>query len=164
MMGRRTWGMAAGLLALLAGCGGEASGPVFRAAPPEWPAGVAGKATASAGVLSGDVYMATSTEIDASSGLPLAYGPLPDGNAVISVRQAGSRNSWQGVIASGSYRLAGLPLGVRLEVTASKFGLQPRSRSVTIAPHGQGRLSFAYFGGSEDSYLTPQPPVQAPSN
>lgn len=154
------WGMTAGLMALVAGCGGEEPAPVFRAAPPEWPAYVSDKATASGGVLSGEVFMATVAEIDSRTGLPFGYAPLPDGNAEVKVRQVGTRNAWQGVIANGSYRLSGLPLAVKLEVTASKFGMQPRTRTVTLAAHGQGRLSFAYFGGPEDAYLVPQPSMR----
>lgn len=155
----RSWKrvVVASLLGLLAGCGGEGPGPTFRTSPPEWPAGVSTKATASAGVLAGEVYQATDAALDSRTGLPFGYAPLAEGNAQVTIRQVGSRNSWQAAIASGSYRVAGLPLGVKLEVTANQFGRQPRTRSITLAPHGQGRLSFAYFGGSEDSYLLPQP-------
>lgn len=160
-MARWKQGIAAALWLALGGCAHEPATPVFRAGPPDWPTGVSGGASVSVGVLTGEVYKATSVSIDERSGLPAGYALVENGNATVTVRQPGTRKTWQGEIASGSYRLQGLPLGVTLEVTASKFGMQPRTRSVILAPHGQGRLSFAYFGGVDDSYLLPQPSYQA---
>ncbi len=145
------------LMPCLGACAGAAPTPSFRAGPPFWEPGVSGKATASVGVLSGEVYQANNASIDPHTGLPFGYASLADNDAQVTIRQPGTRNAWQGTIASGSYRVSGLPLGVKLEVTANRFGMQARTRSITLAPHGQGRLSFAYFGGSEDSYLLPQP-------
>ncbi|HEY9854733.1 MAG TPA: carboxypeptidase-like regulatory domain-containing protein [Stenomitos sp.] len=156
----RRWILAMAMGLVTAGCADEPPDPVFRAGPPDWPPVVTAKATASAGVLSGEVYMATEETVDVHTGAPIGYALLPDGDAEVVVRQHGTRNSWQAPIASGSYSLAGLPVGVALDVTANKFGYQPRTRSVTLAARGPTRLSFGYFGGPDDSFLLPQPGYQ----
>lgn len=143
-----------------AGCGGNAGpAPTFRKAPPFSRLEVApgALATSSVGVLMGKVYCAASEQIDAKTGLPVGYGLLPDGDTLIYAEVAGSRASYQAPIASGSYELDNLPLGVALAITATKRGYQPRTQTLTLSRGGIARLSFDFAGDPNDAYLLPQP-------
>lgn len=150
------------LVLLLGGCDAARTTPSdlpFRAAPYT---GLATPAPAPRlGTLEGEVYSAQSTRLDPTTSLPEGYGPIPDGEGRITVMQVGARKSWSAAVASGSYQLGGLPLGLPLEVTASRFGYRPRTRTLTLGPRGYARMLFAAGTGDPDSYLVPAAGVRA---
>lgn len=149
-------------LGAIAACGEpEPPAYVFRSAPPRLPA-TTSQATASAGVLTGKIYLADSEVIDAVTGLPTGYRLL-DGDAEVSVRVTTTRKTLTGTVSEGGYRVTGLPVGVPLEVTAGRSGTVSKTQTYTMPPSGQGSLSFAYAGGAGDSYLVGPPAYATPT-
>lgn len=130
--------------------------PAFRSAPPVG-ATTLSQAPVASGSLEGRVYSAQSTTLDSSTRLPAGYGPLPDGNGMVTAIHIATRRTWRATITKGSYLLEGLPLGIPLEVTASSYGFGPRVQTVSVGPLGRGRLHFAYADGQDDHYLVPLP-------
>ncbi|HEY9898741.1 MAG TPA: hypothetical protein V6D00_06125 [Pantanalinema sp.] len=154
-------GMAVGVVAL-GGCSEpEPTTYVFRQAPPILSTGTS-QATTSVGVLTGKIYLADSEDIDPATGLPKGYRLL-DGEAKVSVRVTTTRRTLTGTVSEGGYRVSGVPVGVPLEVTAGRTGAVSKTQAYTMPPSGQGRLSFAYVGGSGDSYLVGPPAYAVPT-
>ena len=141
----------------LIGCIQSDPAPTFRSFPPVAPIWQTVQATSSLGLLSGMVYCASSSTLDGTTGFPQGYGPLPDGENQLIFQVVASSSAWQTTIASGAYEVSGLPVGVPLQVTASKLGYLSQTQTMTIPPTGQARLDFAFTGGASDSYLLPDP-------
>jgi len=141
---------------ITAGCGASLP-PAYRTAPPTELVQLGLAIEASPSLLTGNVYVASSTTLDRKSGNPAGYGPMPGMDGLILVTRTGQRDQWSQAIASGSYQMGGLPTGVPLVVTATKPGYLPRTLTITIGPSGIGRLSFAFEAGDGDAYLLPQP-------
>ncbi len=159
----RGWGawVAPLMLAVaVSACGGETyPAPGYKARPAFDTRNTSPVTTAT---LSGNVYVAESPMIDATTQLPEGYKLMPGEEGRVTVRIPGTPSQTRVVpIEDGAYVMPNLPMGVTLEVIASYPGYGSRRQQVQIVLPAGRRLNFDHVPNGTASYLIrlKDPPV-----